>query len=51
MEMFQPKRKSCNIFSDWEFLLTKQVSLSNHSTKSMVLLLLNKLLQYPLHFI
>ena len=46
MEMFRPKRK----FSNKEFLLIK-LSISTHSTNSMMLLLLNKLLQYSLRFI
>ena len=38
------KKKSCNIFSNYKFLVIKQLLISAHSTKLMILLLLSILL-------
>ena len=40
-----------NIFYNYKVLLRKQPSISTYSANSMILLLLNMLLQYFIHFI
>ena len=45
------KKEKLKFFSHQKFLLIKQFSMSTHSTKLMILLLLNILQQYSIHFI
>ena len=48
---FGQKNKSCNFVSNYRVLLIKQLSISTHSIKLMILLLLNMLLEYAIHFL
>ena len=45
------KKEKLQYFSNQKFLLIKQLSIPTHSTKLMILLLLNMLQQYSIHFI
>ena len=50
MGALYPKKKSCNTFPTRIFFLIKQLSISTHTTKLMILLLLNILpIFYPLY--
>ena len=44
-------KKAAIFFSNEKFLLIEQLSISTHSTKLLILLLLNMLLEYFINFI